>query len=179
MKLNYYHLYFSFLLLNLICSNPCYILSPVSPLYYSVASNAWHRAKPIPLCRAVPWCRRCLKQNLSLRREQAPALRCNPIITQIGRGYNISAEICLAAGASPRPTSKHPYEKERKGKAFLVTLWRKPHSAFGILHSAFCVLHSAFCILRSAFCILHSAFCILHSFFTLHSLFCTLSATFR
>ena len=26
-------------------------------------------------CRAVPWCRRCLKQNLSLRREQAPALR--------------------------------------------------------------------------------------------------------
>ena len=46
-------------------------------------------------CRAVPWCRRCLKQNLSLRREQAPALRCNPIITQIGRENNISAEIGL------------------------------------------------------------------------------------
>ena len=27
--------------------------------------------KPI-FCRAVPWCRRCLKQNLSLRRETSP-----------------------------------------------------------------------------------------------------------
>ena len=43
-------------------------------------------------CRAVPWCRRCLKQDLSWRRKQAPALRCKPIISQIGRENNISAE---------------------------------------------------------------------------------------
>ena len=46
-------------------------------------------------CRAVPWCRRFVNSRHSLRREQAPALRSDLIITQIGRESNISAEICL------------------------------------------------------------------------------------
>ena len=53
------------------------------------------RAKPIPLCRAVPWCRRCIKQNLSLRREQAPALRYGSSITHIGKENKFSAKILL------------------------------------------------------------------------------------
>ena len=44
-----------------------------------------HRAKPIPLCRAGVYSRRLFGASYSSRREQAPALRCIPIITQIGR----------------------------------------------------------------------------------------------
>ena len=55
--------------------------------------------------------RRILDSRRSSRREQAPALRCNHIITQIGRENNISAEIC-----------KHPYEKERKEVGFFIIL---------------------------------------------------------
>ena len=66
-------------------------LSPVSPLYY---------------------------KRHSLRREQAPALRCDSIITQIGRENNISAEICLlrvAEDVDPyKCCVKHPYEKKPK-----------------------------------------------------------------
>ncbi len=94
------------------------------PLYYSVASNAWHRAKPIPLCRAVPWCRRCIKQNLSLRREQAPALRYDSIITQIGRENKFSAEILLlrtVEDACPyKCCVKLPYEKLRYATRFFI-----------------------------------------------------------
>ena len=78
-----------------------------------------HRATPIPLCRAGVYSRRFIGLNLSLRRDAsifrfaqcqvcfaniAPALRCNPIITQIGRENNISAEICWCVcrgGVSP------------------------------------------------------------------------------
>ena len=119
-------------------------LSPVSPLYYSVASNAWHRAKPIPLCRAVPWFRRCLKQNFLSRREQAPALRYDSIITQVGRGNNPSAEICIlrvAEDVDPyKHCVKHPYEKEPKGFLFAIcrqTVWEN-----GVIHpekACFCV----------------------------------------
>ena len=90
-------------------------LSPVSPLYYN----------GIPLCRAVPWCRCCLKQDLSWRREQAPTLRCNHIITQIGRENNISAEILLlrtVEDACPyKCCVKLPYEKERIAVLFSLT----------------------------------------------------------
>ena len=52
------------------------------------------RAKPIPLyCRAGVHSRRFFNLNRSLRREQAPALRCNTIISQIGRENKFSAEI--------------------------------------------------------------------------------------
>ena len=54
-----------------------------------------HRAKPIPLCRAGVYSRRLIGLNFMSRREQAPALRCNPIIPQIGRENKFSAEIWL------------------------------------------------------------------------------------
>ena len=89
------------------------VLSLVSPLYYKGTSGKAHTP-----CRAVPWCRRCPKQNISLRREQAPTLRCNPIITQIGRENNISAEILLlrtVEDACPyKCCVKHPYENQPK-----------------------------------------------------------------
>jgi len=44
-----------------------------------------HRAKLIPLCRAGVYSRRILDSRRSSRREQAPALRCTTIISQIGR----------------------------------------------------------------------------------------------
>ena len=77
------------------------------------------RAKPIPLCRAGGYSRRLFDSRHSLRRDAsifrfaqcqvcfaniAPALRCDSIITQIGRENNISAEICWCTcrgGVSP------------------------------------------------------------------------------
>ena len=58
------------------------ILSQVSPLYYSVAGNAGIGQSPHPFCRAGVYSHRLAGLNLMLRREQAPALRCNPIISQ-------------------------------------------------------------------------------------------------
>ena len=52
----------------------------ITALLATLASGKAHTP-----CRAVPWCRRLIGINLLSRREQAPALRCNPIITQIGR----------------------------------------------------------------------------------------------
>ena len=92
-------------------------------------------AKPIPPCRAGVYSRRLVSLNPMLRREQAPALRCNPIITQIGRENNISAEIVhQGPSRTPVPTiCKHPYENERKASAFFYeirfrrceSIWRK------------------------------------------------------
>ena len=115
-------------------------LSPVSHLYYSVASNAWHRAKPIPLCRAGVYSRRLFRfkvfitagcKHISLRsmssllRKHCPALRCNPIITQIGRENKFFAEILLlrtVEDACPYNfgLSKHPYENAPKSVPFSV-----------------------------------------------------------
>ena len=54
----------------------------------------------------------------------APALRCNIIITQIGRESKISTEICIlrvAEDVAPyKHCVKHPYDKERKGFFFLL-----------------------------------------------------------
>ena len=61
-----------------------------------------------------------------LRREQAPALRCNLIITQIGRENKFSAEICLlrvAEDVAPyKCCFKHPYEKKPKGFLFCIDI---------------------------------------------------------
>ena len=46
-----------------------------------------------PLCRAGVYSRRYFNLNRLLLREQAPALRCNLIITQIGRENKFSAEV--------------------------------------------------------------------------------------
>ena len=56
-------------------------------------TNASGKAHTPYFCRAGIYSRRLIGINLSSRREQAPALRCSPIITQIGRENNISAEI--------------------------------------------------------------------------------------
>ena len=47
-------------------------------------------------CRAGVYSRRLIGINPSSRREQAPALRCNPIITQIGRENKFSADIYVS-----------------------------------------------------------------------------------
>ena len=73
-------------------------------------------------CRAGVYSRRLVGLNLMLRREQAPALRYDPIITQIGRENNISAEICIlrvAEDVDPyKHCVKHPYENEPKAMDF-------------------------------------------------------------
>ena len=93
---------------------PCQILiySSVLSFYrqFRLCIAKVHRAKPIPPCRAGVYSRRLFGASYSSRRDAsifrfaqcqvcfaniAPALRCNPIIPQIGREYNISAEICL------------------------------------------------------------------------------------
>ena len=83
-------------------------ISSIIPPQWYIAGFAFVlqrlRSKPIPLCRAGVYSRRLIGLNLSLRREQAPALRCDSIITQIGRRNNPSAEICwhiCRGGVSP------------------------------------------------------------------------------
>ena len=111
--------FISFLFITMSLSNSYLSFCFIASFAFVLQRN---RAKPIPLCRAVPWCRRCLKQNFLSRREQAPALRCNPIITQIGRENNLSAEILLlrtVEDACPyKCCVKHPYENQPKARLF-------------------------------------------------------------
>ena len=65
-------------------------------MYYSVACNAGFGQSQYTPCRAGVYSRRLVGLDPMLRREQAPALRYNPIITQIGRENNISAEIYVS-----------------------------------------------------------------------------------
>ena len=117
-------------------------LSQVSHLYYSVASNAWSRAKPIPLCRAGVYSRRFIGRNLLLRRDasifrfaqcQVCFANIAPAITQIGRENNISAEILLlrtVEDACPyKCCVKLPYEKLRKTTAFISSV-KQPAKRF-------------------------------------------------
>ena len=80
----------------------CFIAS--FPLFYKGTGQS-----PCPLCRAGVYSRRYFNLNRLLRREQAPALRCNLIITQIGRENNISADIymCIRRGDLRSPAGEH------------------------------------------------------------------------
>ena len=49
----------------------------------------------------TPWCHSFPSRRFATQRAR---LLVSPIITQIGRENKFSAEICLAVGASPRPT---------------------------------------------------------------------------
>ena len=113
-----------------------FVLSQVSHLYYSVACNAGIGQSPYPFVgRGVTPAaffdsRRSLRRDASIFRfaqcqvcfaNIAPALRCDPIIPQIGRENNISAEICiLRTVGDAGPYNEHPYEKEPKDCVFFI-----------------------------------------------------------
>ena len=56
-----------------------------------------------------------------LRREQAPALRCNLIITHIGRGNKSSAEVFVPANSLLR------VQRTRGSCLFQITQWEGTH----------------------------------------------------
>ena len=84
------------------------------------------------ICRTGVYSRRLIDLNFMLRREQAPALR-YPIITQIGRENNSSAEIymCIRRGdlrspagerSSPLPCSENILMGGSVSRAFLFMI---------------------------------------------------------
>ena len=97
-------------------------------------------------CRAVPWCRRCIKQNLSLRREQAPALRTNYNTNRQRKQVLCRNLIVGAIHESPvlilwfiagdsliAPTGKHPYENQPKVSDFSFCLFKYKELADNVI----------------------------------------------
>ena len=72
------------------------VLSPVSPLYYSVAGNAGFGQRPYSFV-GRGFTPAVFRFKISLRREQGLALRYDPIISQIGIENKVSADLLVGA----------------------------------------------------------------------------------
>ena len=94
-------------------------LSQVSHLYYKRVGQS-----PYPFVGRGFTPAAFFDSRRSLRREQAPALRCNPIITQIGRENKFSAEFfrCTCRGGVSPPVLSFKIGCSREGRPLPYSL---------------------------------------------------------